>query len=216
MRYLVNRSYKCAPPRPSPSCAQFCVLSRHLHNLSEQTQAKDFDQERAESESVAVSGEAQDQLLALVKRTIKVHGGEWHSSFSYTFLQQQVECLTTDPRAIHWNPHVLRFFATIQFYGGQKVISLLRGQGLASRRGKAPIPVSSTNIFLPSNSTLRRSLPPVDPYQFVGVQRFDYFSAQVQSMFQKSPNWRSSSFYSGGLVADEIKIRHGMTLMSNI
>lgn len=68
-------------------------------------------------------------------------------------------------RGFRWDPAIIHWALTIQYHGGEKIIDILRGQAFQGQEktGVLKVDRSKFALFLPSNSTLRKYLPPIDP-----------------------------------------------------
>jgi len=168
----------------------------------------------SQSDSIIVEKPVEDAVLILLKEVLHNFGDEWKKSFSYTFIHQQLEALTKNPRGMRWNPDVINFFSTISYYGGKKVYNILRGKGFEGQGkvGKLEMNPSSFNLHMPSLSALKRQIPKVDPY--ISRQLVPSRCKSIWKMFARLEIWENRIF-KGGLVFDEIEICHGFVYLKN-
>jgi hypothetical protein len=68
-----------------------------------------------------------------------------------------------------WDIRLVHFATTIQFYGSQRVINILRGKGFQGKKQKESIEydLDAIHLLLPPNSVIDAHLPKVDPYAFL-------------------------------------------------
>lgn len=151
-----------------------------------------------------------NELIPLLHAVMK-KAPEWLGSFNYLFIRQQLECiLAKDGRGIRWNPALLDFTMSLQYYGGQRVLDLMRGSAYGKtgkRCGKLCNKASNFNIFLPSNSTVRGRTPFVSPYE----DETEAVAAKIKHMCSQ----RGITELEGGIVSDEIEIRYGFVYLKS-
>jgi DNA polymerase III epsilon subunit-like protein len=97
---------------------------------------------------------------------------------------------------------VVHWALTLQFHGGKRVIDDLRGRAntASGQHGELRVDMKNWGLFLPSNSTLRNYLPPVEVYS-------GFHPEVVKSFLSAYP---SSSPRQVMVAWDEIEIRHGL------
>ena len=175
------------------------LLSQHKYLLSTTSQ----------KDAVNVQEPEEDAMLFLLKEVLNNFGDKWKKSFSYTFMYQQLEALTKDPRGMRWNPDVVNFFSTISYYGGKKVYNILQGKAFEGqgKSGKLVMNASSFNLHIPSLTVLKRQMPKVDPYG--SRELVPSCCKSIWKMFTCLIIWENQIF-KGGLVFDEIEIQHGL------
>ena len=94
------------------------------------------------------------------------------------------------------------------------MINLLRGKGCEGKKGDFHYDLKTTNLCIPADSTLRRLIPPVEPYQW-----FDDKGAQVTQRIQilvqmlKKQRIDGHDLQGGGLICDEMEIRSGLVYL---
>jgi DNA polymerase III epsilon subunit-like protein len=164
--------------------------------------------------AVPVSETTEDAIVVLLNQVLEKYGEEWKKSFSYTFIYQQLEAMTTNPRGMRWNPDVINFFQTISYYGGKKVYNILRGKAFEGQGkcGKLEMGPFLFNLHMPSLSAFQHRMPKVDPY---GSRHFVPSRCKaIWKMFCRIPIWENKKC-KGGLIFDEIEIRHGFSYLKN-
>lgn len=162
--------------------------------------------------AVTLPGKTEDAMVVLLKEVLLTFGEEWKKSFSYTFIYQQLEAMTKDPRGMRWNPDVVSFFSTISYYGGKKVYNILRGKAFEGqgKSGKLAMAPSMFNLHIPSLSVFQHRRPKVDPY---GARKLVPLHCKaIAKMFSRLVIWEQRR-RKGGLVFDEIEIRHGLAYL---
>jgi DNA polymerase III epsilon subunit-like protein len=163
----------------------------------------------ANANAIVVSQKTEDAMVVLLKEVLLTFGEEWKKSFSYTFIFQQLEAMMKDPRGMRWNPDVVSFFSTISYYGGKKVYNILRGKAFEGqgKTGKLTMAPSLFNLHVPSLSVFQHRRPKVDPY---GSRKLVPLHCRaIAKMFGRLMIWEQRR-RKGGLVFDEIEIRHGL------
>eukprot|EP00733_Pompholyxophrys_punicea_P000512 Pompholyxophrys_punicea_v1_NODE_145_length_3208_cov_8.838884.p2 type:complete len:319 gc:universal NODE_145_length_3208_cov_8.838884:3157-2201(-) len=90
------------------------------------------------------------------------------NDFLFRLIRTQLLCLNLeDCRAFRWrefDESIVHWALTLRFYGGSRIIDLLRGrstEGMGSH-GKLSVNASDWGLFIPPNSTLGSYLPYVD------------------------------------------------------
>jgi hypothetical protein len=120
-------------------------------------------------------------------------------SFFEKFLQVQIERASTQSgRAFRWEDAIIHFAMSIQYYGGKAAIHLLRGKAFQGKKGELQNDPFDFNVYLPSISSLRSRIPPIDIYN----QNINPYLKKIQTALQNS--------VAVGLIKfDEIEIRAG-------
>ena len=130
------------------------------------------------------------------------------SIFLYWFLECGVDklhvcgALQESGRAFRWSKEIVHWALTLQFHGGKRIISDLRGKANAGagKHGDLKIDVSKWGLFLPADSTLRNYLPPVEVYTG--------FDEKVIANFKEA--FPKESPRKIIIAWDEIEIRYGL------
>jgi hypothetical protein len=134
------------------------------------------DQKIAELLKATVLLDEEDNLylVSLLLQVLKTNREFNNNTFIYKLLQQQLRCLLPskhntqkEGREFRWDPAIIHWAITIQYHGGKGLIDILRGQAFQHQEsyGKLTVDPKLWGLFLPANSTLRKYLPPVFPYE---------------------------------------------------
>ena len=97
-------------------------------------------------------------LVRLLKNVLLTNKDFNQSCFLYQLIEQQLLCLqTAKGRSFQWDPAIVHWTMSLQYYGGQQTIDLLRGKTFQGQHshGKLTVDPYQCNLFLPATSTLR-------------------------------------------------------------
>lgn len=147
-------------------------------------------------------------LLSWFSKVLTENSRTLSNCFVFRLLSQQLRCLSTkDPRGMRWDPKIIHWAMSIQYYGGKACLNTIRG--IACSRGKGDkssamtVDPSKWGLFLPSTSTLKAKISPKDPYEGVTDNHLDTLT-EIQK--------RNNYLLEGGISADEIEIREGLQI----
>ena len=136
-----------------------------------------------------------------------IHNNKINSeSFLYKLIKTQLQCLLCDDvRQFRFDSDIIHWGLTLQYYGGQQLINILRGLSTSNSQSHGSIVNNPNNwrLYLPSNSTLRKHAPPV-----FSAEDIDSHCSLLKELLQ-SQNIPKL----GGLAFDEIEIRYGITYL---
>ena len=145
------------------------------------------------------------QLLLKAFKEEKLHKG----LFLYKFIETQLQCLLhNDARGFRWDIDIIHWATTLQYYGGAKIIKILRGEALESegKFGSLPVIPEKWGLFLPAISTLKNYKPYVDPYN----ANISNKCKEIVKIFDQKEILKV-----GGLVFDEMELRHGLVYLKS-
>ena len=146
-------------------------------------------------------------LVQLLQQTFKENKIN-ENLFIYKFIETQLSCLLLDDaRAFRWDSTLVHWATTIQYHGGQKLLNIIRGEALQfqGKNGSLKVVKEKWGLFLPSVSTLKHYKHYVRPY-------LNNLEEQCKNISRILLN---SSDKTGGLVFDEMEIRHGLTYLKS-
>ena len=130
-------------------------------------------------------------------------------SFFYTDLYTQIMCATAgDARGFRWQPSVIQYWRTIKFYGGKRMVNILRGpqhEGTGGKGGRLPVDPSRARRYGPSNSTLKAHSEPIRPYPRLTAEDTKRFSKSL-----------GDSCKFGLLCFDEVQLQTGYRYLPHL
>ena len=128
---------------------------------------------------------------------------DFSDSFLSQFLVEQLEALVSGFRGHRWSQPMLEFAETLRYFGGKRMVDILRGQ-----QNRGIFSTSRTNdlsrigLMFPANSTLNEHRVPGIPYS--GLQQH-----RLKNLKSHAANAPNGILY-GGIVSDEIEIMKGL------
>jgi hypothetical protein len=144
---------------------------------------------------------------------------DFTESFLYIFVKAQLECITRKPRGMRWPKELINFCATIRYLGGTSTLEYMRGaqfEGQGKMDGKQQgillRDLRKTALLMVPSSTLKNTLPPIEPYKDTTAERIAKFVAMLEHMLGHKLTEEDLVFV--GLIADEIEIKHGLVYNS--
>ena len=139
-------------------------------------------------------------LVRLLMKVLEANKTFNSNCFMFKLIRQQLLCLTKeDGRGFRWDPSIIQWALTLQYHGGKGLLNILRGNAFAGQQRHGNLRIDSThwNLFLPSNSILRKYLPIVDPYDDIS----DNHCETIVDLFESSKDPKR-----GGILFDEIEL----------
>lgn len=108
-------------------------------------------------------------------------------------------------RAIRWPPNIIRWMIDLRHAGGSAAINLMRGIGGVTQgsAGKLTYNSRSFNLYLPSLSTLKAYLEPLDLHFGIDMRQI----AQLSQQIHRSPLLFSKHV---GVKFDEVCVKKGL------
>ena len=129
----------------------------------------------------------------------------YETSFMGVLMKSQLQRLASGKCKAKWNPIIVQRCQTLQYRSSYRLIDTLRGKAFQGQgsRNKLNLDPENWGIILPSESTLKRYLPPINPYQRLSKSRRRILSDLV-----------SKGVNHGGLVFDNFELKQGLVFHS--
>jgi hypothetical protein len=148
--------------------------------------------------TVELDPKSEAYMLSLVKRLL-LENPQYRETFNYKLVLSQLE-VALFKKKHKWDPAIIQWALTLEYYGSQRVIDIARGIPL--KKGEK-INVANIALHLPSKSTLKCYVPVVDPYEEISTAKLDVLKPMVQSNND------------GGLVFDGFEIKKQLSIDRN-
>ena len=127
-------------------------------------------------------------------------------SFLFSFLSTQIKCLLTKNAKGFRYPDDVRHFATsVMYIGGRGLLQFIRGDGARTVSENGDFDPKRFGLFLPSPRILRKYKPLVKIYGTLSQANINRVAIGLPP-----------SCTSGGLVFDEMEIRHGLVYQPHL
>ena len=185
------------------------LLQKELDDLKRCHSIEPQQPQEALKQEEELNGRDTLTLVRLLKTVLLTNKDFNQDCFLYQLIEQQLLCLqNTKGRSFQWDPAIVHWTMSLQYYGGQQVIDLLRGKTFQGQHshGKLTVHPQHCNLFLPATSTLRQYLPIFDPYVGLSNEKCTIIGSFLQQ--QCIPLY-------GGLSFDEMEIQHGITYLKS-
>eukprot|EP01117_Protostelium_nocturnum_P014735 TRINITY_DN563_c0_g1_i3.p1 TRINITY_DN563_c0_g1~~TRINITY_DN563_c0_g1_i3.p1 ORF type:complete len:1226 (+),score=205.76 TRINITY_DN563_c0_g1_i3:970-4647(+) len=149
----------------------------------------------------------EDTLISEIRKTFRNYDN-YGKSFNYQFNLSQFKFLNSKPNGYRWPKCLLRFGASIQWRGGPSTIHVLKGKQFAGQgKSSRKISIDDFGLCIPSHQTIRRYQTKINPYNNLIAERCQILRGIIEGQGTKLSK---ESMFMGGLVADEIEIKHGL------